>query len=182
MTLDIENFDALRQYLTERGHIHVGQQVSFNRLSGGANRTVRVSYANGRSWILKQALAKLRVSVDWFRRPERIGVEAAGLRWLNSWAPPGSTPLFVFEDGINHVMAMEAIPEEHENWKSVLLKGQIVSDHFKQFRVLLGTIGQCAQSSSDRPSSTLMIDCGQGFDLGRRPVVYQPRPYPARHR
>jgi 5-methylthioribose kinase len=141
MELDIENFDALRQYLTERGDIHVGQEVSFEKLLGGvSNRTVRVSYANGRSWILKQALAKLRVSVDWFSRPERIAVEAAGLRWLNSWAPPGSTPLFIFEDGINHVMAMEAVPEEHENWKSVLLKGQIVSDHFKQFGLLLGTI------------------------------------------
>ena len=37
-------------------------------------------------------------------------------------------------------MAMEAVPEEHENWKSVLLEGRIVSDHFKQFGVLLGTI------------------------------------------
>ena len=141
MELDIENFDALRKYLTERGDIHVGQKVAFNKLLGGvSNRTVRVSYANGRGWILKQALAKLRVSVDWFSGPERIAVEAAGLRWLNSWAPPKSTPLFVFEDGINHVMAMEAVPEEHENWKSVLLEGWIVSDHFKQFGVLLGTI------------------------------------------
>ena len=83
MELDIENFDALRKYLTERGDIHVGQKVAFNKLLGGvSNRTVRVSYANGRGWILKQALAKLRVSVDWFSRPERIAVEAAGLRWL----------------------------------------------------------------------------------------------------
>ena len=44
MELDIENFDALRQYLTERGHIHVGQEVSFSKLLGGvSNRTVRVS-------------------------------------------------------------------------------------------------------------------------------------------
>lgn len=153
MELDIENFDALRQYLTERGHIQVGQRVAFTKLLGGvSNRTVKVSYANGRSWILKQALAKLRVNVDWFSRPERSGVEAAGLRWLNSWAPAGSTPLFVFEDGINHVMAMEAIPEEHENWKSVLLKGQIVSDHFKQFGVLLGTIHRRSSESKEEVS------------------------------
>ena len=39
----------------------------------------------GRGWVLKQALAKLRVNVDWFSSPERIGVEAKALRWLNRW-------------------------------------------------------------------------------------------------
>ena len=46
-------------------------------------------------------------------------------------------------------MDMEAIPEEHENWKSVLLSGKIVSDHFEQFGLLLGTIHR--QSSESRP-------------------------------
>jgi len=35
---------------------------------------------------------------------------------------------------------MEAIPEDHENWKSVLLSGQIVPHHFEQFGLLLGAI------------------------------------------
>jgi Ser/Thr protein kinase RdoA (MazF antagonist) len=35
---------------------------------------------------------------------------------------------------------MEAIPEESENWKAVLLSGKILLDHFEQFGVLLGTI------------------------------------------
>jgi len=37
-------------------------------------------------------------------------------------------------------MGMEAIPEEHENWKNVLLSGRIISDHFEQFGLLLGAI------------------------------------------
>ncbi len=37
-------------------------------------------------------------------------------------------------------MAMEAIPEEHENWKSVLLSGRIIQDHFEQFGFLLSAI------------------------------------------
>jgi 5-methylthioribose kinase len=37
-------------------------------------------------------------------------------------------------------MAMEAIPEDHENWKSVLFSGRIIPDHFEQFGYLLGTI------------------------------------------
>lgn len=154
MELDIEDLDALRQYLTERGHVGPGETVSFKKLLGGvSNRTVRVAWADGHGWILKQALAKLRVNVDWFSSPERIRVEAKALRWLNCWAPPGSTPSFIFEDGTNHVMAMQAIPGEHENWKSVLLTGQIVTNHFEQFGLLLGTIHR--QSSELRSEVSL---------------------------
>ena len=141
MEFDIEEFDALRDYLREHGCAKMGEALAFKKLPGGvSNRTVRVEWADGHAWVLKQALAKLRVNVDWFSSPERISVEAKALRWLNRSAPPGTTPDFIFEDMANHLMGMEAIPEEHENWKSVLLSGQIVSNHFEQFGLLLGAI------------------------------------------
>jgi 5-methylthioribose kinase len=138
---DIEDFDALRNYLERQGHISAGEPVLFRKLAGGvSNRTVLVAWADGHGWALKQALAKLRVDVDWFSSPERIMVEAKALRWLNRFAPPGTTPAFIFEDPASHLMAMDAIPEEHENWKTVLLSGRIVADHFQQFGLLLGAI------------------------------------------
>jgi 5-methylthioribose kinase len=155
MKLDIEEFDALQNYLTERGHIKPGETAAFKKLTGGvSNRTVRVVWPDGHAWVLKQALAKLRVKVDWFSSPERIGVEAKALRWLNRSAPPGTTPGFIFEDMANHLMGMEAIPEEHENWKSVLLSGQIVSNHFEQFGLLLGAIHR---ESSDCGAETCRV-------------------------
>jgi len=139
--LDIEDFVALHDYLTARGYVKLGDTVSFKSLSGGvSNRTVKVAWADGHGWVLKQALAKLRVNVDWFSSPERIGVEAKSLRCLNQLAPPGTTPAFIFEDMPHYLMGMEAVPEEHENWKSILLSGQIVPDHFEQFGSLLGTL------------------------------------------
>jgi 5-methylthioribose kinase len=158
MELDIENFDALRDYLTRQEYVKLGEAVSFKNLQGGvSNRTVKVAWTDGRGWVLKQALAKLRVNVDWFSSPERIGVEAKALRWLNRLAPPGTTPAFVFEDMANHLMGMEAIPEEHENWKSVLLSGQIVSNHFEQFGLLLGAIHResSKSESKSKPGSEL---------------------------
>jgi 5-methylthioribose kinase len=141
MRFDIEDFDGLRDYLTTRGYITSGETVSFTNLHGGvSNRTVKVAWADGRGWVLKQALAKLRVDVDWFSSPERIGVEAKALRCLNRLAPPGTTPAFIFEDLTQHLMGMEAIPEGHENWKTVLLSGRIISDHFEQLGRLLGAI------------------------------------------
>ena len=141
MELDIENFDALRDYLAEHGYVPSGEKIFLENLAGGvSNRTVRVEWGDGRCWVIKQALTKLRVNVDWFSSPERIGVEAKALRWLNRSAPPGTTPAFIYEDVENHLMIMEAIPKGHENWKSLLLSGKIVSDHFEQFGLLLGTI------------------------------------------
>ncbi len=141
MEFDIENFDALRKYLVARGSVKSNEAVSFKNLMGGvSNRTVQVAWADGHAWVLKQALAKLRVTVDWFSNPERIGVEAKALRYLNRLAPPGTTPAFIFEDMANYLMGMEAIPDAHENWKSVLLSGRIISDHFEQFGLLLGAI------------------------------------------
>lgn len=148
MQVDIENFDALRDYLTTGGRVKSGEMVSFKNLQGGvSNRTVKVSWTDGRGWVLKQALAKLRVNIDWFSSPERIEVEARALRCLNQLAPPGTTPAFVFEDAPNHLMGMEAVPEDHENWKSVLLSGRIISDHFEQFGLLLGAIHRRSSES-----------------------------------
>ena len=153
MELDIEDFEALRCYLAQ--HVGRGEPVSFKKLLGGvSNRVVQVTWADGGGWVLKQALGKLRVTVDWFSSPERILVEAKALRWLNRLAPPGTTPLFIFEDKANHLMAMEAIPEDHENWKSVLLSGRITADHFEQFGLLLGTIHRKSAESGPEARRT----------------------------
>src|SRR5258708_27406225 len=148
MQFDIEDFDALRNYLATRGYVRAGETVSFKNLQGGvSNRTVKVAWEDGHGWVLKQALAKLRVNVDWFSSPERIGVEAKGVRCVNQLAPTGTTPSFMFEDMPHYLMGMEAVPEEHENWKTVLLSGRIISDHFEQFGLLLGSIHRRSSES-----------------------------------
>jgi 5-methylthioribose kinase len=140
MEINIEDFKALSAYLVAIGRLKPGDRVSLKKLEGGvSNRTVKVTWPDGHGWVLKQALAKLRVEIDWYSNPERIEVEARALRWFNRWVPQ-ATPAFIFEDLPNHLMGMDAIPDEHENWKSLLLAGQIVDAHFEQFGVLLGTV------------------------------------------
>jgi 5-methylthioribose kinase len=148
MEIDIEDIDALRQYLVSRQHVNPDEAVALAKLSGGvSNRTVRVLWPDGHGWVLKQALEKLRVDADWFSSPDRIQVEAKALRWFNRFAPAGTTPSFAWEDTANHLLAMEAIPEDHENWKSVLLRGEIVPQHFEQFGWLLGTVHRQSSES-----------------------------------
>ncbi|MEM6530814.1 MAG: phosphotransferase, partial [Chloroflexota bacterium] len=139
-SIDIENHAELLQYLRDTGKILAVDTVDAINLDGGvSNRTVWVKRQQQPDWILKQALEKLRVKVDWFSAPERIHREAAGLRWFGQIIP-AHVPAFVFEDEIQHILAMTAVPQPHQNWKTMLLKGQVEEHHVQQFGTLLATI------------------------------------------
>ena len=139
--LDIERHDELVRYLRASGRIGADEQPAVRTLGGGvSNRTVLLERAGGEQWVLKQALEKLRVQADWFCSPERIHREALGLHWLERLAPPGTITRFVFEDRREHVLAMEAVPQPHENWKTMLLAGDVRPAHVERFATLLGSI------------------------------------------
>jgi 5-methylthioribose kinase len=139
--LDIENPPELLSYLHDEGWIGPNELPAIAVLQGGvSNKTVLVERIDGDAWVLKQALAKLRVQVDWFSPVERVHREALGLRWLERIAPPGTTTPLIFEDFQHHLIAMAAVPQPHENWKQMLLRGDVIPDHVDQFATLLGTI------------------------------------------
>jgi aminoglycoside phosphotransferase (APT) family kinase protein len=140
-TLDIEQPGALAAYLRAHELIGADEEPRVSVLAGGvSNRTVLVERDSSEAWVVKQALAKLRVAVDWFSSPERIHREAAGLRWLVEFAPPGSITPLVFEDRADHLLGMAAVPRPHENWKTMLLRGDLEPDHVRQFAALIGRI------------------------------------------
>lgn len=139
--LDIEQPDALCRYLRDTGRVAPGEELRCTTLAGGvSNRTVLVERANGPAWVIKQALARLRVKDEWLADPRRIHREALGLRWLARLAPAAHLPAFVFEDEARHLLAMQAVPQPHANWKTVLLGGGPDPAHVRAFGALLGTI------------------------------------------
>jgi 5-methylthioribose kinase len=139
--MNIEAPGELLDYLQRRGRVRATETPRLTVLAGGvSNRTVLVERGGGPDWVVKQALPKLRVATDWFSSPERIHCEALGLMWLSELAPPGSIPQFVFEDHEHHILAMTAVPQPHENWKTMLMRGEIVHEHVQQFGRLLAAI------------------------------------------
>jgi len=141
MGLDIEDRAELESYLRSTGRIGPNEPIESRVLAGGvSNRTVWVKRASGEAWVLKQALAKLRVKVDWFSDPSRIHREALALKWLPKLAPPGTITPLIFEDPEHHLLAMEAVPQPHENWKTMLLAGRTDYEYAHQFGTLLGRI------------------------------------------
>lgn len=149
--LNIEDPRQLALYLRRAGRIGLDEEIEATALPGGvSNRTVLVRRAHGPAWVLKQALPKLRVAVDWFSPPERIHREALGLRWLSVLAPPGAVPALVFEDRVHHLIAMEAVPQPHENWKTRLLAGHLEPPLVQEFARLLAAIHRHAWERRDR--------------------------------
>jgi aminoglycoside phosphotransferase (APT) family kinase protein len=139
--LDIEQPDALLAYLRSTGRIAPNEPAQARVLAGGvSNRTVLLTRPTGEAWVLKQALPKLRVQVDWFSPPERVHQEALGLRCLQALAPSGAVPEFVFEDEAHHLLAMQAVPQPHENWKTMLLAGRLELGQVRQAALLLAGI------------------------------------------
>ena len=139
--MDIEQRQELLRYLRSGGWIGPEEEPEVYPLSGGvSNRTVWVERLNGEAWVLKQALEKLRVAGDWYSDPERIHREALGIRWLGKLTPPGTITPLVFEDHVYHILAMQAVPQPHVNWKTMLLAGKLELDHVTQFGALLGII------------------------------------------
>lgn len=154
--LDIENHANLDAWLRQSGHVREGDKVRCRTLSGGvSNKTVLVEVGSGSAWVLKQALAKLRVKDDWFSDVGRIRNEARGLRWLEKLAPTGTTTPLIFESETENLLAMQAVPTPHENYKSVLLAGDTsldqLNDYALQFGVLLGAIQRNARDDSQLP-------------------------------
>jgi 5-methylthioribose kinase len=139
--IDVENFDELIRYLRDSGRIAPTETPSLQILTGGvSNKTLLVTRSGGESWVVKQALSKLRVQSDWFSNPQRIEVEANGLRHLPRVAPEGSITPLIFEDRTQRLLAMAAVPQPHQNWKQRLLEGHIEPGHFRQFAEIVGSV------------------------------------------
>jgi aminoglycoside phosphotransferase (APT) family kinase protein len=169
--LDIEQHESLLAYLRASGRIAADERISMHNLVGGvSNRTVLVQRPGGDDWVLKQALEKLRVAVDWFSSPTRIRREALGMRWLADLAPPDSTTPLIFEDEAHYLLAMQAVPRPHQNWKRLLLVGYLQRDHIQQFGELLGTIHR--RSAEQRAALAPIFDDRSFFESLRLEPYY----------
>lgn len=178
--IDIEDPAALLGYLRGSGRIGEDEEPAMRTLGGGvSNRTVLVARPDGQAWVIKQALAKLRVAVDWFAPPGRIGREAAGLRVLGELAPPGTITPLIFEDPAQGLLAMQAVPEPHQNWKQLLLAGRLTAGHVAQFGHLLGTVhaaawgrGDLAEAFADQSAfESLRLEPYYAYTAGKVPAA-----------
>jgi aminoglycoside phosphotransferase (APT) family kinase protein len=140
-SIDIESASALIPYLRKHCLIEIDETPAIEILQGGvSNRTVLVEPLTRPAFVVKQALAKLRVAVDWYSDPGRIHREALALRFLEKITPPSTITPLLFEDMDAHIIAMEAVPHGHSNWKTVLLREGPERGHVLAFAQVLAAI------------------------------------------
>ena len=170
--IDVENIDELIRYLRNSNRIASSETPSVQILNGGvSNKTLLVTRGGGDSWVVKQALPKLRVQSDWFSDPERIRVEANGLRHLPRIAPEGSITPLIFEDRSQRLLAMAAVPQPHQNWKQRLLRAQVEPEHFRQFAEIIGSIHR--ESTRSRPEFAALFATKEYFQTLRLEPYYE---------
>ncbi len=129
----------------------------FVPLTGGvASDIFRVDAANG-SFVVKRALAKLRVAADWRAPVERNAYEFA---WLQQAAAivPGAAPALYGRDAESGLFAMAWLPpDDHPVWKAELRAGRAEPD----FAAGVGRIlGQIHTATVNRPDLAAQFDSG----------------------
>jgi len=93
-------------------------------LTGGVASDIFRVDAGGRRFVVKRALAKLRVAADWRAPIERNAMEVA---WLQTAAAivPGAVPAILGHDEATGLFAMEWLPpDNHPVWKAELHAGR----------------------------------------------------------
>ncbi len=172
-------FDLI-PYLVESDLLSSSEVVALATLPGGVSCiTTLVTRPHAPDLVVKQARSKLAVQEDWFSDPARILVEAKAMCALARLTPSGAIPALLHVDPDLHLIVMEAVPQPHENWKSMLLQGQISMNHVRQFGELLAGIhlrssgdDALAASFADRSYfKTLRLDPYYRFTADRVPAA-----------
>lgn len=112
-------------HLTARG-LSLGQDPRITPLNGGVSAAVHLAESGTRRWVVKQALAELRVSSPWRATTRRALTEAAALR-LAGMITPANVPTLLDVDEASETLVMTAAPGHAVDWRSSLLSG--ADDH-----------------------------------------------------
>jgi 5-methylthioribose kinase len=114
-----------RRYLVERGIIAAGDDPRIEALGWGVSNVVMRVQSDGRCFVFKQSLPRLRVQDDWRIDRRRIFVERDAMALFGEILPPGSVPAVEFSDEENFVLGMSCAPPDGRLWKEDLMAGQI---------------------------------------------------------
>lgn len=113
----------LVESLVQAGLVSTPRGAAFEALAGGVSSDIWKVTADGRSFCVKRALAKLKVEADWFAPVERNRFEVAWYE-IASAIVPGAAPRILAHDDKAMLCAMDYLdPSDHKLWKSELRDG-----------------------------------------------------------
>lgn len=125
--------------LLRKTGVITGASPRLTPLSGGVSSEIYRVEDDARTFVLKRALAKLRVREDWFADVSRNGAEQACLRFVSSFLPT-AVPRLLDCHPEHGFFTMEYLGDGFANWKQLLLAGNAQPAHARQAGRILGEI------------------------------------------
>ncbi len=147
MTAELLDENSVTAYVIEQGLFSSSSKVDVQLLTGGVSNVVIALCAEGKEYVLKQALPQLRVKSTWLADPRRAIVEARALDVLHAITPE-RVPRLRYLDPDRFVVVLDRADSRCTNWKEDLLSGKISADVAHQ---LGETVGSWHKSSSTNP-------------------------------
>jgi aminoglycoside phosphotransferase (APT) family kinase protein len=140
----------LAEFLAARGIVADEGAARVRLLTGGVSNLAFWVDHGGGACVVKQARARLAVEMEWLADVRRIEREAEAMEWLHERLGPPRIPRMIFLDRAAKVMVMEAIAPPAENYKSMLLRGEVEPGLAGQFGTLLAEIHNATLDGATR--------------------------------
>jgi tRNA A-37 threonylcarbamoyl transferase component Bud32 len=177
--MDQSPIAELRGSLERLGLVEPGERLEASPLTGGVASDIWLIRPAGRNFVIKRALAKLRVAADWRAPTARNAAEAA---WLRTAAAiiPENVPELLAHDPAAGFFAMEFLPPARfPVWKTLLRDGKadpaFAAGVGRQLgRLHSGTSGGKVRAGDFNPDTTfhaLRLEPYFGFAAERHPSV-----------
>ena len=157
-SVEMSQTDSFLELLRRDGVVRTAE-ARLTPLSGGVSCEIYLVEDGGEKFVVKRALAKLRVAADWYADINRNRHEAEYIRYVAKFLPH-SVPVLRQCSSADNYFAMEFLDGSFSNWKQLMLAGKADVKHAVQAGTLLGQIHR--HSTGDAEARRL-FDTGQNF-------------------
>lgn len=125
--------------LLRRDGLITSDDAALTPLTGGVSSEIYLIEQGAKTFVVKRALAKLKVQDDWFADVSRNSFEFAFISRLSRFVPL-AVPAPILANPAAGYFAMEFLGEGFRNWKRVMLDGECDPAHAARAGELLGTL------------------------------------------
>ena len=137
----------------------LSDNAQLTSLSGGVSCDIFLVQDGTESFVVKQALAKLKVKQDWFADTNRNMYEQRYLQYINNILPEYA-PKVIASFEHDNLFVMEYLGDDYSDWKKCLLN----KEFNKQTAELIGkALGLIHQKSWQDPLAAEQFDSGENF-------------------
>lgn len=127
-------------------------QAALVPLTGGVSSDIYLVKSGSEQFVVKRALAKLRVPEEWFANTSRNVTEQNYLRCVANFLPD-SVPRLIRANPEGGYFSMEFLGAGFDNWKQLLLSGVCETNHAARAGIILGTIHRHTSNNAGVASS-----------------------------